>query len=193
MAFSKIVFNGTVLMDLTNDTVEAGKLLLNYTATGADGLPIVGTYEGGGGDAGFQIDQKTLTVSFDPSGSEMVTPYEEDFIPGYVDNVGKCWFPQDTTNNRSDFYHLNQNELYCLCLGGTVGSRFRAVALSVDPSTATSKKYGTIVCDVSNPSTYAYVLFYSSDKTYLAVTKDNASVDGLKTYLVKTGLNVELE
>ena len=44
MANSKIVLStGEVLMDLTNDTVEASKLLADFTAHGADGEPIVGT------------------------------------------------------------------------------------------------------------------------------------------------------
>lgn len=43
MANSKIVLStGEVLMDLTNDTVEASKLLAGFTAHGADGEPIVG-------------------------------------------------------------------------------------------------------------------------------------------------------
>lgn len=41
---SKVVLsNGTVLMDLTADTVDASHLLSGYTAHGADGAPITGT------------------------------------------------------------------------------------------------------------------------------------------------------
>lgn len=44
MANSKIVLStGEVLIDLTNDTVEASKLLADFTAHGADGEPITGT------------------------------------------------------------------------------------------------------------------------------------------------------
>ena len=44
MKNSKIVLgNGTVLMDLTADTVKDNKLLKGYTAHGADGEPITGT------------------------------------------------------------------------------------------------------------------------------------------------------
>lgn len=44
MANSKIVLStGEVLMDLTNDTVEASKLLAGFTAHGPDGEPLVGT------------------------------------------------------------------------------------------------------------------------------------------------------
>ena len=41
---SKVVLSdGTVLMDLTSDTVDASHLLYNYTAHGRDGAPITGT------------------------------------------------------------------------------------------------------------------------------------------------------
>ena len=43
---SKVVLSdGTVLMDLTSDTVDAAHLLKNYTAHGKDGAPITGSCE----------------------------------------------------------------------------------------------------------------------------------------------------
>lgn len=38
--------DGTTLVDLTGDTVTAGVLLSGYTAHGADGSPVTGTYAG---------------------------------------------------------------------------------------------------------------------------------------------------
>lgn len=56
MANSKIVLgNGTVLIDLTGDNVEADKLLKGYTAHGADGEPVVGTCT-------FDVDSSEATV-----------------------------------------------------------------------------------------------------------------------------------
>ena len=43
MGKSKIIFGGEVLMDLTNDTVVADKLLKGFTAHGADGEVVTGT------------------------------------------------------------------------------------------------------------------------------------------------------
>lgn len=43
MGKSKIIYNGQVLMDLTQDTIEADKLLKGYTAHGADGEVVTGT------------------------------------------------------------------------------------------------------------------------------------------------------
>ena len=45
MAVSKIEYFGEVLIDLTNDTVSADKILAGYTAHGKDGEPITGTLE----------------------------------------------------------------------------------------------------------------------------------------------------
>jgi hypothetical protein len=56
---SKVVLaNGTVLMDLTSDTVDAAHLLSGYTAHGANGAPITGS-------CAFDADTSgdTLTVS----------------------------------------------------------------------------------------------------------------------------------
>lgn len=41
---SKLILNGVTQMDVTQDTVAANNLLLNETATGADGAPVVGAY-----------------------------------------------------------------------------------------------------------------------------------------------------
>jgi len=49
MAYSKVIFNGTTLMDVTQDTVAAGNLLQGETATGADGEQVVGAYVPSGG------------------------------------------------------------------------------------------------------------------------------------------------
>lgn len=43
MAFSKVIFNNTTLMDVTSDTVVADELALNYTAHNAAGVSITGT------------------------------------------------------------------------------------------------------------------------------------------------------
>lgn len=42
-AISKVIYGGTTLIDLTSDTVVAGKLLSGYTAHGADGEAITGS------------------------------------------------------------------------------------------------------------------------------------------------------
>ena len=43
MGYSKIIYDGKTLIDLTGDTVKADKLLEGYTAHGADGEVINGS------------------------------------------------------------------------------------------------------------------------------------------------------
>lgn len=45
MAVSKVIYGGQTLIDLTNDTIVADKLLKGYIAHGADGEPINGSCE----------------------------------------------------------------------------------------------------------------------------------------------------
>lgn len=44
MAISKVILNGTILIDVTNDTVAENNLLSGETATGADGEAVTGAY-----------------------------------------------------------------------------------------------------------------------------------------------------
>ena len=43
MAYSKVILNGTALIDLTNDTVAADKVVSGYTATKNDGIEVSGS------------------------------------------------------------------------------------------------------------------------------------------------------
>ena len=43
MAISKVIYGGNTLIDLTGDSIKADKLLVGYTAHGADGEPIEGS------------------------------------------------------------------------------------------------------------------------------------------------------
>ena len=53
MAYSKIIYGGNVLIDLTGDTVAADKMLAGITAHGKDGEEVTGTcaYDAATGDA----------------------------------------------------------------------------------------------------------------------------------------------
>lgn len=52
--YSKIIYDGRVLIDLTGDTVNAASLRQGYTAHGADGKAITGTYTA---DSNDEIDR----------------------------------------------------------------------------------------------------------------------------------------
>ena len=67
MAFSKVIFNGTTLMDVTSDTVDAANLLTGYTATKNDGTSITGSYtpSGGGPNTDPTIESGVLFIDYD--------------------------------------------------------------------------------------------------------------------------------
>ena len=69
---SKVVLaNGTVLMDLTADTVDAAHLLDGYTAHGANGAPITGTctYDSDTSDDTLQVAEALTGKTFHARGA----------------------------------------------------------------------------------------------------------------------------
>lgn len=77
MAVSKVNYGTTTLIDLTGDTVTADKLLAGYTAHGADGEAITGTYQGGSG-SGIQaqhITSESEAITISGSGTVKVWGY----------------------------------------------------------------------------------------------------------------------
>lgn len=60
MAFNKIIFGTTVLVDLTGDTVAPDKLFKGVTAHDKSGKPIIGTYEP---TAGIQLQSVAIKTS----------------------------------------------------------------------------------------------------------------------------------
>lgn len=68
MAFSKIIMNGTTLIDLTSDTVATDNLIAPNTAHNNAGVGIVGTASGGGG-----VDAPTFTITWDDNWEDVVS------------------------------------------------------------------------------------------------------------------------
>ena len=105
-AISKVVFGGNTLIDLTQDTVVADKLLQGYTAHGADGNIVTGTctYDSNTQDATASDSEilvgktayvkgskKTGTMPNNGAVSGTITTAEGQYtIPqGYHDGAGK--------------------------------------------------------------------------------------------------------
>lgn len=107
MAISKIILNGVTQMDVTQDTVEADKLLTGYTATGADGEKITGIYSGGGGGGSSWTLLGETTFSFSRTSTSAAT-----ISAGF--NVGRqIWTPysliviqvRDTAGPRNGYFY----------------------------------------------------------------------------------------
>ena len=155
---NKIVSFGQVLIDLTADTVTADHLEVGYTAHDASGAVITGT-------------SKQIVLP--------LTAY--DYEKGY-NNQGS-WIYEDSTNNHSDVYEIEEGHLYVLELGSVVGTRFRASALDTNPVGSTGIITGVQVVQQNNPQPHARAIFTAPYDGWVIVTKDNASTTGLKSYL----------
>lgn len=160
MANNKVqLSDGTVLIDLTGDTITPEDLIEGITAHKADGTQITGTL--------FK---------------NPLDPYIYDLNNGYVDN-GR-WKPENPTGTYVDEYIVTANHRYILSLGGTVGTRFRAMFTTTEVSTATSNIAGTTIINVNNPAPYRSVTYSPSEDGYIVVAKDNIGHSGLKSYLI---------
>jgi hypothetical protein len=68
MATRKVIVQGTTIVDLTDATATADKILSGYTAYGADGSKLTGTASGGGGTGGVTQDANGFLVLDDQGG-----------------------------------------------------------------------------------------------------------------------------
>ena len=81
MAVNKVVYGTTVLVDLTEDTVTADKLLKGATAHDASGEQITGTMEAGSGGSSdnnceaYHITSASTTLNFKTTGTVKVWGY----------------------------------------------------------------------------------------------------------------------
>lgn len=120
-------------------------------------------------------------------GASWIEPILFDWLYGYCE--GKDWVPENSVTNRTDVYELEANMHYLLCFGPVVGTRRRTGIFATNPVTATAKVNAVTSIQTARtpPSPYEAYLFTTStaDSNYLVVTKDNASTDGIKTYLAK--------
>ena len=101
MAFSKIIYNGTTLMDVTQDTVATSNLISPNTAHNAAGIQIVGEATAGGGGTvveGIIINGGTFTVSSSFSGTQTV-PHGLGKKP-----FAMCIYPITSKQNDSGTY-----------------------------------------------------------------------------------------
>ena len=114
--------------------------------------------------------------------AEPIIPRAFDLTGGYVSNG--TWTPGGDTVSYSDFYAVSANEVYIISLCSTVGSRFRTMFSVEDIAAApTGRVAGKTVNNVSNPQPYANVIYKPPSDGFITITKDNAGVAGIRTYL----------
>lgn len=158
MATNKVVYFGQTLIDLTEDTVDSEHLLEGYVAHNASGEEIVGTFF-----------------------NRQLTPIAYDYEPGYINQA--TWTYQNSVNNHSDVYLVQEGHQYTLKLGSVVGTRFRAVVLTTNPVGTTVNITGKSIINKNNPSAHDSVTFTAETDGFLVVTKDNVGTSGLKSWV----------
>lgn len=157
---NKVIYGSDTLIDLTSDTVTPETLRYGYTAHNKAGELIIGTCK--------QIYEE---------------PIAYDYVPGYTDSAGK-WLYENSTNNHTDIYEIQEGHRYLLSLGAIVGTRFRAAVIETNPIGYKGTIAGKSIIAVSNPTAYANRTFTAEVNGWLTVTKDNNYTAGLKSYLL---------
>lgn len=161
MAKNKVLYDTTVIIDLTEDTVVANKLAKGYTAHDRHGDVITGT-------AATPLD-----------------PLYYDYNIGYIDNG--TWKYENPTNTYTDIYEAEAGHSYFISLGTNVGSRFRAMFTDTDITEVSSGSVtGTRIVNTNNPSPHATASFTASSDGYILIAKDNVGKSGIFTYVYDT-------
>ena len=111
----------------------------------------------------------------------LLTPYFFDMDTGYV-QMGE-WFIGSSTVCYTDVYAVEADKVYLILLGGTVGTRFRAMFSVEDTTTAADTVTGTSIVNLNNPPAYSYRVYTAPSDGYITITKDNAGRANLKTFI----------
>ena len=108
-------------------------------------------------------------------------PVAFDLDTGYVS--GNVWTLGGSSVSYSDVYEVQSGHNYLLMLGSTVGSRFRAVFTYENTVTSTANITGTGIVNKTSPTAGAYTCFTAPGDGYITITKDNAGLAGIMTYV----------
>ena len=129
---------------------------------GSKTIKINGTFQASSdGVDGFS----DVTIDVHPG---ILEPYSEDLSTGYVDTgVWKL----SGTNCFSDVYEVEANTAYVVALGGVVGTRFRVMFCTDDPTIASSNITGTSITNINNPTTC--FIFARCKSTYMILSANS--------------------
>jgi len=138
-------------------------------------------------ETGINITQyATLDVNV-LRGSAFLTPVHFDYVNGYV-QTGKFYRNEGEINNRNDIYWVDKNKRYKLTFGQTCGNRARVMLTDVDVTksaiTSGVVATGTTLSDSISPNKQWDMYFTANISGYVIVSKDNASTDGIQTFLI---------
>lgn len=188
---TQVTYKGDEIASFSNDTKTlktAGKYM-------EDDISIVDVDSGGGrpevepGDVTFIDYDGTALYAYTADQiharvtsllSERITPIRYDYEPGWVGNG--TWHYENSTNNHSDIYTVQQGRRYLLALGEIVGNAFRSVFVTTNPIGYQNDISGTTISEKQPASAYDSVQFVAESDGYFIITKDHANVTGLESY-----------
>lgn len=111
---------------------------------------------------------------------EPLAPSASDVDTGYVANG--VW-TLGGTDYYSDVYGVEADKPYLIALDDSPGTLFNAMFSATNPETASEAVTGTQVANVSDPDSYACVVYAPSADGYITITKDNAGTASIKTHV----------
>lgn len=148
--------------------------------------------------SGKTIISKTVTENgiYDPSDDSadaysklyvgvktgVLTPIAFDMTYGYV-SAGK-FTPENLDVCRLDVYEVEAGHTYLIMCGDVIGTRFRVMFSTESTVGATHQISGINIVNKNDPPLYDYKIYNISDNGYLTFQKDNASTDGIISYVV---------
>ena len=157
MGYSKVILNNTTLIDLTQDTVSADKLLSGYTAHDASGTLITGTATSGGSSPTLQTksinpseSQQTITpdTGYDGLSSVTVGAISSSYVGSGIDQNDSTDLTVSgaTVTVPSGYYASNASKSVASGTAGTPTASKGAVsnhAITVTPSVTNTSGYIT--------------------------------------------------
>lgn len=163
MGINKIQYGNTVLIDLTDATATADKILQGYTAYGRDGSKLTGTATGGGGGGSVTQDQDGFIV-LPPDGGSSPSGGGLEYETG-------TWTPSENTINPTiNFNDTHTNPPISIIFYDATGTIDSTTGVNYAFSWSDYSQTGNIGMAISDTKTEYARAFYTAKTSSTSVT-----------------------